>query len=117
MAVQEVPFLTTDPAAVEFGAVAEGSSGPLTQTLQIEGTEPLAWAVTTETAWLSTDIITGTTPTTLTVIADIAGLDVGTHEGEITLGWANFCRQTVPVTIQIDPVQSELPAENGRIFH
>lgn len=116
VSVQEVPFLTVDPETIDFGAVAEGSSNPLTQTVQIEGTELLDWTVTTETPWLSTDVITGTTPATLSLTANIAGLAAGLHEGEITLGWAEFCRQAVPVTIQIDPVQSSLPGGNGRIL-
>lgn len=116
VSVQEVPFLTVNPEEINFGAVAQGSASPLTQAVQIEGTEPLNWDVSTETPWLSTDLITGTTPATLTVLADISGLGVGTHEGEITLGWASFCRQTIPVTIKIDPAQSELPAGNGRFL-
>ncbi|WP_420642396.1 PilN domain-containing protein [Candidatus Leptofilum sp.] len=116
VSVQEVPFLTIDPEEIDFGMVTQGSASPLTQTVQIEGSEPLDWEVITETPWLTTDVITGTTPATLNVIADISGLAVGVHEGEITLGWADFCRQTVPVTIQIDAVQSELPTENGRFL-
>jgi hypothetical protein len=113
VSVQEVPFLTVDPEEIDFGTVTQGS-GPFTQTVQIEGTEPLDWEVTTETPWLSTDVVTGTTPATLSIIANISGLNTGVHEGEITLSWADFCRQTIPVTIQVDPAQSELPAGNGR---
>ena len=113
VSVQEVPFLTVDPEKIDFGVVTQGS-GPFTQTVQIEGTEPLDWEVTTETPWLSTDVVTGTTPATLSIIANISGLNTGVHEGEITLSWADFCRQAVPVTIQVDPVQSELPAGYGR---
>jgi Tfp pilus assembly protein PilN len=116
VSVQEVPFLKVDPEEIDFGTLPVGSASPLTQTVQIEGSEALDWDVTTETAWLSTDVITGTTPATLTVLADISGLAVGEHEGEITLGWADFCRQTISITIQIDPVESELPAENGRFL-
>ncbi|MCA9917940.1 MAG: PilN domain-containing protein [Anaerolineales bacterium] len=116
VSVQEVPFLTVDPEEIDFGTVAQGSTSPLTQTVQIEGTETLDWDVTTETPWLSTDIITGTTPAALNVLADISGLTAGTYEGEITLGWAEFCRQTIPVTLKVDPVQSELPAGNGRFL-
>ena len=113
VSVQEVPFLTVDPEELDFGTVTVGGSNPPSQTVQIEGTEPLDWIVTTETAWLSTDLITGTTPTSLTVTADISGLAVGLHEGEITLGWADFCRQTLPVTVQVDPVTSRLDENNG----
>ncbi|MAU00039.1 MAG: hypothetical protein CL608_23090 [Anaerolineaceae bacterium] len=113
VSVQEVPFLTVDPEEIDFGTVTQGS-GPYTQTVQIEGTEPLDWEVTTDTPWLSTDLITGTTPAALSIIANISGLSTGVHEGEVTLGWADFCRQTIPVTIQVNPVQSELPAGYGR---
>ena len=116
VSVQEVPFLTVDPEEIDFGTVTEGGSNPTAQTLQIDGTEPLDWSVTTETPWLSTDVITGTTPATLTVTADITGLAAGLHEGELILGWADFCRQTVPVTIQVDPVPSGLAGFNGRSF-
>ncbi len=113
VSVREVPFLKVDPEAIDFGAVAQGS-GPLTQAVQIEGTEPLDWEVTTETPWLSTDVITGTTPATLGVTANISGLNTGVHEGELTLRWADFCHQIIPVTVQVDPAQSELPAGYGR---
>lgn len=114
VSVQEVPFLMFEPEEIDFGTVSEGGGNPPAQTVQIEGTELLDWEVSTETTWLSMDVITGTTPATLTITADISGLDSGVHEGEITLGWANFCRQTIPATIQVDPVQSELPSGNGR---
>ncbi|MCB9006125.1 MAG: PilN domain-containing protein [Ardenticatenaceae bacterium] len=115
VSVQEVPFLTVDPEAVDFGNQVSGG-GPLTQTMHITGTVPLDWDVTTETPWLSTNVITGTTPATLTLTANLAGLADGLHEGEITLGWAEFCRQTIPVTVQIDPAQSSRPDGNGRTF-
>ncbi len=116
LSVQEVPFLEIAPEEMDFGTVPEGSNSVPTQTLQIEGTEPLEWQVSSETPWLVTDAITGTTPATLTVTANTAGLNAGQHEGEITLGWANVCRQTIPVTIQVAPTQSELPAGYGRFF-
>ena len=53
VSVQEVPFLTVDPETIAFGAVAEGGGNPPTQTVQIEGSEPLDWNVTTETPWLT----------------------------------------------------------------
>lgn len=116
VSVQEVPFLTADLEEINFGPVAEGGSNPPAQTVQIAGTEPLDWQATTDTPWLSTDLITGTTPATLVISANIAGLEAGEHEGEITLGWADFCRQVIPVTLQVDSVQSELPERNGRIL-
>ena len=82
--------------------------------MQNEGTEPLDWEGTTETPWLSTAVITGTTPATLGVTANISGLNTGVHEGELTLRWADFCHQIIPVTVQVDPAQSELPAGYGR---
>ncbi len=109
VSVQEVPFLTVDPKEIDFGTMTQGEPNPPAQTVQIEGTETLAWEVFTETPWLSTDVITGTTPATLSISADISGLDAGQYEGEILLGWVDFCRQSIPVTIQVDPVQSELP--------
>lgn len=113
--VQEAPFLTVDPQALDFGTVIEGGSNPPTQTMQIEGSEPLDWQATTETSWLSTNLITGTTPTTLTVMADISGLAAGLHEGEITWGWSNFCRQTIPVSVQVDPLRTGLAPEGSII--
>ncbi len=116
VSVKEVPFLIIDLEEASFGPVPAGDSNPPAQMIQIEGTEPLDWQVTTETPWLSTDVITGTTPSTLSLTPNIAGLAPGLHEGEITLGWVDSCRLTIPVMLQIDPVQSELPAGNGRIL-
>lgn len=116
VAVYEVPFLTVDPEEISFGTATVGGSNPAAQVLQIEGTEPLDWTATTETPWLSSDVITGTTPATLTLTANIAGLAPGLHEGELVLGWSEFCRQVVPVSIQIDPVSSGLLSPNGRFF-
>lgn len=117
--VQEVPFITVQPEEVDFGSVLKGAPNPLSQTLQIEGSETLDWTVTTETPWLATNVITGTTPSTLVLTANLSGLAEGVHEGEITLGWIDVCRQTIPVKVQVDPAQSLLPLElarNGRLF-
>lgn len=112
----EVPFLTVQPEAVDFGAVGQDGPNPPAQTVQIEGTEPLDWQFATETPWLSAAVITGTTPATLSLTANIAGLESGVYEGEFTLGWAGSCRQTVPVVLKIDPVSSRLPEGNGRFL-
>ncbi len=116
VSAQEVPFLTVPPQAINFGTATQGGSNPPAQTVQIDGTEPLAWQFSTETPWLIAAAITGTTPSTLSLTANIAGLAPGVHEGEFTLGWADFCRQTVPVSVTIDPVTSSLPGGNGRYF-
>ncbi len=113
--VQEVPYFSVNPEEVDFGNVNEGS-GTLTQTVQIGGTDGLDWTVSSETAWLGTDLITGTTPTTLTITADISGLAAGLHEGEITLGWVGSCRQTIPVTVQVDAAQSGLLPNGGGLY-
>lgn len=114
VSAQEVPFLTVQPEAINFGTATQGGSNPPAQAVQIEGSEPLAWQFNTETPWLSAAVITGTTPSTLSLTANIAGLATGLHEGEFTLAWADFCRQTVPVSVQIDPVTSSLPGGDGR---
>lgn len=112
----EVPFLTVQPEAVDFGAAVQDGPNPPPQTVQIEGTEPLEWQFVTETPWLSAAVITGTTPATLGLTANIAGLAPGLYEGEFTLGWADFCRQTVPVSLKIEPVSSSLPEDDGRFL-
>ncbi|MBK8902281.1 MAG: PilN domain-containing protein [Anaerolineaceae bacterium] len=116
VSAQEVPFLTVQPETINFGTATQGGSNPPAQTVQIEGTEPLVWQFSTETPWLSAAVITGTTPSSLSLTAHIAGLAPGVHEGEFTLGWADFCRQTVPVSVKIDPVTSSLPGGDGRFL-
>jgi hypothetical protein len=114
VSVQEVPFLTAEPEEIDFGTVTQGSGNPPVQMVQIEGTESLEWDVIIEDPWLNTNVITGTTPATLSITANISGLTPGVHESEIMLGWADFCRQAIPVTIEIAPVQSELLPGYGR---
>ena len=116
VSAQEVPFLTVQPQAINFGTATQGGSNPPMQAVQIEGSEPLSWQFSTETPWLSAAVITGTTPSSLSLTANIAGLAPGVHEGEFTLGWADFCRQTVPVSVTIDPVTSSLMGVDGRFL-
>lgn len=101
VSVQEVPFLRTDKDALTFGPVPAEGVNPAPQSLLIEGTEPLAWTAVTDTPWLTLDDTTGTTPTTINISVDISGLSAGAYEGNVTLGWSDFCRQSIPITLQV----------------
>lgn len=115
VAVQEVASRTAVPDELDFGMVTEGAANPAPQTIQLESSEPLTWTVDTEASWILTEAITNTIPATITVTASTSGLAAGLHTGELIVRWSDSCPQTIPVTVQVDPVQSALP--NGITVH
>jgi uncharacterized protein (TIGR03437 family) len=86
--------------------------GPIQQTLTLTSNgQPAAftvWASTLGGPWLSVTPFSGTTPATLTVTANTAGLIGGTYSGELAVyGPANTLR--VPVSLTVLPPPQPLP--------
>lgn len=105
--VVSTPTLLRNPTAMSFSAV-QNSAPPATQTLTISngGSGNLTWSASSNSAWLTlngTSFIAGSTPGTLNVAVNPAGLSVGPHNGIITIvgtGAANS-PQSVAVTFDI----------------
>ncbi len=108
------PALTTSAQALTFRQ--DSGAGPSAeQLLNVASASPVAFTIALPTArWLKLDRLVGTTPATIRVTADSAGLDAGTYESVITIaapqtsnGTANIrVTFTVSLASMISAIQS-----------
>lgn len=92
--------LTASPALLTFAAQS-GNVSPAPQTIQV--TSPLSnvsYSVTTNQAWLQASPATGTTPGTISVYANSAGLLNGIYNGTVTV-ISGFATINIPVTLEV----------------
>jgi uncharacterized protein (TIGR03437 family) len=83
------PSLTVSPASLSF-SYSTGGTVPASQPVSISSTgAALSFTVAVTTSpggnWLSVSPTSGSTPTTLTVSVNTAGLGAGTYQGQVTL--------------------------------
>jgi uncharacterized protein (TIGR03437 family) len=105
--------ITVTPASLSFAQV-QGGPAPQSQSLAVAGAPgALSYTVTTSVSggaanWLSVDAATGTTPGTVKVTANGAGLQPATYTGSvvITSTGATGSPVTVPVTLVVGSAQS-----------
>ncbi len=78
------PALNVTPTGLSLVAV-EGGSNPSMQSLTIfsSGSEPLSWFAVSTATWVQVIPLTGTTPSSALVSANVAGLTAGTYTGTI----------------------------------
>jgi len=78
------PALNVTPTGLSFVTV-EGASNPSMQSLTIfsSGPEPLSWLAVSSVPWVQVIPLTGTTPSSVLVSANAAGLTAGTYTGTI----------------------------------
>lgn len=101
------PTLTRNPSVISFSAVQNGAS-PAAQSLTIANTGPgtLSWSASSNSTWLTLNnslSVSGANLSSVSVRVNPAGLQVGTHNGLITIvgtGAANS-PQTVSVTFAV----------------
>ncbi len=100
----QAPWIAFNPASLAFSGM-QGGSNPATQALNItnSGGGTLNWAASSNAAWLTLTLASGTAPSTVTVTAGISGLSAGTYNGTITITatGATNTPQTVPVTLTV----------------
>ncbi|MGQ9771845.1 MAG: LVIVD repeat-containing protein [Thermogutta sp.] len=104
LTVLTAPALRATPAAVTW-LVAAGGPDPMARVVTVESTgRPLTWtAVLSPTvSWLAAAPLSGTTPTTITLTAAIAGLPIGQYNTQLIVtagaGIGNS-PQTIPITL------------------
>jgi uncharacterized protein (TIGR03437 family) len=114
LTVGALPQLTATPSTLAFG-YTPGGTLPAAQSFALaSGGVPLNFTVTSPGAWLTVEPLRGTTPGTVVVTANPAGLGAGTYSGTITAsayGAANSV--PIPVTLTVSgPGQLEVtPAQ------
>lgn len=93
--------LAASPVSLVFDAVA-GAANPASKPLSITSSSSLlTFTSASNAAWLSAAPTGGTTPATLNVSVNTAGLAAGTYSGTLTLTAAGATTATVPVTLNI----------------
>lgn len=93
------------PTALSFVAV-EGGSNPPTQSLSIVASDPTAasWSASSGAPWLQVIPLTGTTPTSAFVSANVADLAAGTYAGTILfVARGTGLSQVVSVSLTVIP--------------
>ncbi len=91
------------PDSLTF-SVIQGESDPASQSISISSAgSALSWTAVADAPWLSTTQATGTTPTAITVSANVAGLQPGSYFGTLTItasGTGNIPID-IPVTLAV----------------
>ncbi len=124
LTVSSAPVLNATPASLAF-SYQIGASLPAAQTLALTSSgAPLSFSAATAVqtpsggAWLSVNPAAGTTPASLSVSVNPAGLPAGTYNATITLaaaGTSNF-PLTVAVTFTVTAPQALSALPNAFIF-
>jgi len=95
--------LAVSPASLSF-FFAEGGSTPAAQTLSVTSMPAVAFtAATTSSGWLSVSPASATTPASLTVAVNPAGLNPGSYTGMVTLSAPGATQVTVSVYLTVAP--------------
>src|SRR5262249_2171518 len=98
------PNLVANPTSLTFTA-AQGGANPPVQTLGLRstGNQP-NFSISKNAPWLSVSPTSGTTPSSLNVSVNIAGLAAGTYNDNITISAA--CASNSPVNIPVKLIVS-----------
>ncbi len=105
--------LKVSPTSLSFNGT-QGSNNLVAQILTISnsGTGVLTWTTSTTTSWLILSSTSGTAPSTVDVLANIAGLVAGTYTGQVTIS-SNEGSQIIDVTLNLNnltPTLTSTPA-------
>lgn len=89
------------PTALAFSS--PDGSNPAPQSLNITNCVggSTNWTASDNAPWLSVSPTSGTTPSTLTVSVNTAGLSPGSYTGQIAITPAGGCSRIVPVTLSV----------------
>lgn len=100
--VNSAPTLTVGASSLTFSAFAGGAS-PSAQSFTISSNPVTTFTATASGgSWLTVTPATGSTPSTLNVGANVAGLSAGSLTGAINITTANGLSSTVPVTFNVE---------------
>lgn len=92
--------LVIEPQSLSFAAFI-GLPNPASQTISLfnQGSSTVNWTVQSSASWLIASPSSGTTPGSITVSVNAAGLSVGTYTGTLTITGTGT--QTVTVTMTV----------------
>jgi uncharacterized protein (TIGR03437 family) len=99
LTVTTAAAITASPTSLSFVQVLTGNA-PASQTISVTASTTTNFTVAFAAAWLTVSPTTGSTPGTLTVSANGAGMAAGTYSDTITIT-AGSTSATVPVTLTL----------------
>ena len=107
------PRITLNPTSLSFAA-RQGNQVTASKSISITngGGGTLSWSASSNVPWLTfTTATTGTAPSTISIIANPAGLNPGSYSGTVTITSpdASNSPQTIPVSFTVDSI-AWLPA-------
>ncbi len=79
-----IPAITAAPGSLQF-LYTGGGPQPAAQTVAVTATTPASFTVSSDSPWLTADVVSGATPANLTVKADPSGLDPGAYTGNLVI--------------------------------
>lgn len=90
----------TSPGSLYFNYI-NGGPLPPAQSISVLGDTGTSWTASANQSWVTLSSNTGTTPSTVNVTVNPAGLQPGTHTGSITFTAAGGLTSTVGVSLTI----------------
>ncbi len=91
--------ITATPSSVSFSQTLGGTAPP-SQTIQVASGTATTFTAAAAASWLTVAPATGTTPATLTLSANAAGLNAGTYQSTVTIN-GGAAAVSVPVTLTV----------------
>lgn len=96
-----------------------GLANPAPQTIQVQGTggASLVASITVSVPWLAANVLSGTTPFSLSIQPDCAALAAGTYTGKVTIADSSFSdSQTINVVLNVgQPISSIANVTNAAV--
>jgi uncharacterized protein (TIGR03437 family) len=116
--VSAAPQLTVAPAALTFTYQIGAAAAPGAQSIAVaSGNTPLTFSVTAApSTWLQASPTSGTTPASVNVTVNPAGLAAGTYGGTITVTGSGTNSGTVAVTLTVTAAPGLLVAPSKLTF-
>lgn len=105
--VAEVPRLGVEQNSIDFGSHPLGTEGPAAQMLTITSTQMITWSYESAAPWIQVNPMTTSTPSLVEIGILTDTLPIGSHAGEITFFWDDFCQIKTMVHIEIAPLSSD----------
>jgi uncharacterized protein (TIGR03437 family) len=102
LVVSSKPTLSASPTSLTFSGQS-GGSNPASQSVSLTGSAALPFTIATSPSWLGVSSAASTTPATLVVTANIAGMAQGAYQGTITITstGAGNSPLVIPVTLNV----------------
>lgn len=100
------PAIKLTPSSGVSFSVQKGGAAPGSLSMQVENTGggDLKWTASENASWLSLSPTTGTAPSSITLLVNPSGLDVGTYTTSVVVAGsgASNSPQTMPVTLNVN---------------